>query len=62
MVSQPITLANHPEHKRRCPKCHGPVDRVRRRLIDRLVSMIRPVKRYRCHDMGRDCDWVGNLA
>lgn len=42
-----------------CPECTGWLYRVRRRLIDRLISLIFPVVRYRCSSMG--CDWEGNL-
>jgi hypothetical protein len=34
---------------------------VRRRLIDRLVSLLTPVRRYRCHAKGWGCGWEGNL-
>ncbi|MDF1529304.1 MAG: hypothetical protein P1R74_09260 [Sedimenticola sp.] len=44
-----------------CPKCNGPVKRLRRRFIDRLVSLIIPVRRYHCRAIGWDCDWKGNL-
>jgi hypothetical protein len=42
-----------------CPLCGGAVDRVRRRFIDRLLSQILPVYRYRCNMPG--CHWEGNL-
>jgi hypothetical protein len=32
---------------------------VRRRFIDRLLSLILPVHRYRCNSLG--CHWEGNL-
>ncbi len=51
----------HPAHERVCPQCNGSVNRVRRRFIDRLVSLITPVHRYRCHAKGWGCDWEGNL-
>lgn len=44
-----------------CPKCSGPVIRVRRRYIDRLISLVTPVHRYRCHAKGLGCGWEGNL-
>lgn len=44
-----------------CPLCHGPVHRIRRRFIDRLESLIKPVQRYRCRMKGWGCDWEGNL-
>lgn len=40
-----------------CPQCGDTATRVRRRLRDRLVSLIRPVKRYRCDF----CDWTDVL-
>jgi len=47
-----------------CPRCHGSgwsanLIRVKRRLIDRLVSLIWPLHRYRCRSMG--CGWEGNF-
>jgi len=51
--------AQHLAHGSVCPRCNAPVDRVRRRVIDRLLSLFTPVQRYRCHAM--DCDWEGNL-
>jgi hypothetical protein len=42
-----------------CPRCGGAVDRIRRRPIDRLTSLIRPVQRYQC--IALECGWVGNL-
>ena len=59
----PSNPANHHAHGRVCPKCNGPVRRVRRHFIDRLVSLITPVRRYRCHEKewGWGCDWEGIL-
>ncbi|MEO8544924.1 MAG: hypothetical protein ABJA49_06740 [Betaproteobacteria bacterium] len=34
--------------------------RERRRLVDRLHSLFRPIRRYRCEDFA--CQWVGNIA
>lgn len=42
-----------------CPRCSGPVLRVRRRIIDRMISLFVPVHRYRCNALG--CTWEGNL-
>ena len=42
-----------------CPKCNGPVFREHRRLMDRLISLIRPVRRYRCD--AHLCQWKGVL-
>lgn len=42
-----------------CPCCYGDAHRVRRRLVDRVVSLILPRHRYRCGSIG--CGWEGNL-
>lgn len=42
-----------------CPFCQGALLREPRRIVDRLHSLVRPVKRYRCEKFG--CQWVGNL-
>jgi len=34
--------------------------RVKRRLVDRLVSVFAPVQRFRCPEL--DCQWEGNLS
>jgi hypothetical protein len=44
---------------RKCPHCGGVVYRTSRRAIDRLLSLIAPVRRYHC--MSLECTWVGNL-
>jgi len=44
----------------RCPLCNGSLIRERRRIVDRLQSLVMPLKRYRCDNFG--CQWVGNLA
>lgn len=44
-----------------CPHCHGPVYRIHRRPIDRLISLVVPIRRYRCDDPRLDCKWEGNL-
>jgi hypothetical protein len=43
----------------RCPRCGAPVDRIRRHWLDRLVSVVTPVRRYRC--VAFACDWEGTL-
>ena len=43
-----------------CPKCGSSAVRVERRPVDRLYSLIRPVRRYQCS--ARECRWTGNLA
>ncbi len=42
-----------------CPRCGDALTRVHRRFVDRLWSLLRPVRRYRCDNPG--CGWVGNL-
>jgi hypothetical protein len=42
-----------------CPRCHGSIVRVRRHLIDRLISLVLRRHRYRCLSMG--CGWEGSL-
>jgi uncharacterized protein with PIN domain len=49
--------SRHPDS---CPRCNGSVLRVRRRFVDRLVSLITPVHRFRCRAKGWGCDWEGN--
>lgn len=44
-----------------CPMCNGGVERVRRRRVDRLVSLFTPVRRYRCRRKGWGCEWEGNV-
>ena len=47
--------------ERVCPQCNAPLDRVHRRIVDRLASWFTPVHRYRCRMKGWGCDWEGNL-
>ena len=42
----------------RCPRCNGAAYRIRRRLIDRIVSLLTPIHRYHCANY---CGWEGNL-
>jgi hypothetical protein len=42
----------------RCPRCNGPIWRIKRRLVDRIVSLLTPVRRYHCSNY---CGWEGNL-
>jgi len=44
---------------RRCPLCHGSLNRIPRRFIDLVFSLFTPVQRYRCRSLR--CDWEGNL-
>jgi hypothetical protein len=44
-----------------CPWCGGSsLERVPRRLVDRLISLAWPQRRYRCQCLG--CEWQGNLS
>lgn len=54
-------VPGHSPRGRSCPQCNGPVERIRRRILDRIVSWIMPVYRYRCRMKGWGCDWEGNL-
>jgi hypothetical protein len=40
-----------------CPQCGGRLVRVHRRTLERLVSAIVPLRRYRCTN--RQCGWRG---
>jgi hypothetical protein len=42
-----------------CPHCQGAVVRVRRRVFDRLISVVSPRQRFRCVAFG--CGWEGAL-
>ncbi len=42
-----------------CPRCNASVNRIPRRFVDRVVSVVHPVHRYRCRSF--ICNWEGNL-
>ena len=42
-----------------CPECHSSLNRIPRRLVDRLLSVFYPVHRYHCRSFV--CNWEGNL-
>lgn len=44
---------------RSCPRCGSPLMRVHRRSVDRVLSVIWKVERYRCYNF--QCQWEGNL-
>lgn len=46
-------------HALACPVCQGAVERISRRWVDRLLSIVMPVQRFRCATMS--CQWEGNL-
>lgn len=43
----------------RCPHCGSPTRQIHRRLRDRMISLLIPLRRYRCGNL--DCRWEGNL-
>lgn len=45
--------------ERTCSLCGEELIRIRRRAIDRLLSLFVPVQRYRCPRFS--CQWEGNL-
>ncbi|MBS1138680.1 MAG: hypothetical protein H6R13_133 [Proteobacteria bacterium] len=47
------------QSSKRCPLCHGSMNRIPRRFVDLVTSIFSPVQRYRCRSM--KCDWEGNL-
>ena len=44
----------------KCPNCGGTLVRVKRRLIDRVLHLFKPTKRFRCEWLG--CGWEGTLT
>jgi hypothetical protein len=42
-----------------CPLCGGSVARVRRRSVDKFMSLFHQVHRYHCYMLR--CSWEGNL-
>jgi len=58
-VSPDVAGQSSSEHV--CPQCNAPLDRVQRRIVDRLASWFSPLRRYRCRMKGWSCDWEGNL-
>lgn len=51
-------LLNHPSLAAiSCPRCGGPIHRIHRKPLDRLISLYVPVRRYRCHNSA--CAWRG---
>jgi len=57
-VTEPVSNAAT-MNARKCPLCGVALLRMPRRPVDRLVSLVRPVSRYRC--MAVQCQWEGNL-
>lgn len=42
-----------------CPVCTGPLIRTSRRPIDRVLSIVTPLQRFRCPSF--NCQFEGNL-
>lgn len=42
-----------------CPLCDGPLIRTSRRPIDRVLSIVTPLQRFRCPSF--NCQFEGNL-
>ncbi len=40
-----------------CPRCTSKMERIRRRFLDRVASLVVPVRRYRCPHFS--CQWEG---
>jgi hypothetical protein len=59
MDDRPTGYGKPHERDLRCPRCQGALIRIRRRPIDRLISLISPRRRYRCVAIG--CGWEGAL-
>jgi len=51
--------ASHHSPGQMCPRCNAPTFRVSRRFIDLLISVVVPLRRYRCRSM--KCGWEGNF-
>lgn len=49
-----------PAEECRCPRCRGSACRVTRQPLDRLISIVYPVYRFRCRTFG--CEWQGLIA
>lgn len=59
MPEDPPVYGSKAEEGLRCPRCSGGIVRVRRRTLDRLVSVVSPRQRFRCAGFG--CGWEGTL-
>ena len=60
--SGPAPLADdgaHATQRRRCPQCAEPLIRIHRTAMDRFLSLMAPVHRYRCYNF--NCNWEGVL-
>lgn len=41
-----------------CPCCRKFAHRIKRKMVNRLVSLFKPVRRYHCNS----CDWEGAIT
>jgi transposase-like protein len=41
-----------------CPQCASYARRIRKRFLDRMISVVMPVNRYKC----QSCHWHGNVS
>ena len=53
-----IKVEQQTKHRLTCPDCGHPVYRSHRSAAQRFMSLIRPVRHYRC----RSCGWHGVIA
>jgi len=54
-----ITKSQQVAGRLACPRCGQHLVRVERRLLDRLISLVVPVQRYRCRM--HNCQWEGTV-
>lgn len=63
MAANPID-ANKTDYlrysSRACPHCNQPLERIRRRWYDRVLSLFSPRQRYHCRNFS--CRWEGTLS
>jgi hypothetical protein len=41
----------------KCPRCNGSITRTHRHSLDHLISILVPIRRYKCND--QSCGWRG---
>ena len=58
LPDQPLTDYTG-QNRHVCPKCHGHLSRIPRRVIDHMLSFFVPIQRYRCATFA--CQWEGNV-
>jgi hypothetical protein len=60
MAEATLETGGQPIPRHACPRCGGATYRVHRHLLDRMVGVVRRVRRYRCK--AGDCGWEGLLS